>query len=108
VGVAYFSFIDTDMVREGLDSPAARLLRESIPGPFTKTAPLSAAGKAIERGVTRRADKVWAPRWVLAMTWVRGVMQPLTQRSNKEKTAEAVRLAEAEAGGQQQPQAQAR
>jgi NAD(P)-dependent dehydrogenase (short-subunit alcohol dehydrogenase family) len=97
VGVAYFSFIDTDMVREGLDSPAANLLRDAVPGPFTKTAPLSAAGRAIERGVERRADKVWAPRWVLPMLWLRGVMQPLTQRSNQDKIAEAVKLAEAEA-----------
>jgi NAD(P)-dependent dehydrogenase (short-subunit alcohol dehydrogenase family) len=97
VGVAYFSFIDTDMVRVGLDSPAAQLLRESLPGPFTKNAPLSAAGRAIERGVERRAHKVWAPRWVLPMLWLRGILQPLTQRSNKEKVAEAVRLAEADA-----------
>jgi NAD(P)-dependent dehydrogenase (short-subunit alcohol dehydrogenase family) len=100
VGVAYFSFIDTDMTRDGLESPAAHVLRDSTPGPFSKTAPLSAAGKAIERGVTRRADKVWAPRWVLPMTWLRGVMQPLTQRSNKDKIAEAVRLSEADAAEQ--------
>ena len=97
VGVAYFSFIDTDMTRDGLESPAAHVLRDSTPGPFSKTAPLSAAGKAIERGVSRRADKVGAPRWVLPMTWLRGVMQPLTQRSNRDKIAEAVRLAEADA-----------
>jgi NAD(P)-dependent dehydrogenase (short-subunit alcohol dehydrogenase family) len=97
VGVAYFSFIDTDMTREGLDSPAANVLRDATPGPFSKTAPLSAAGRAIERGVTRRADKVWAPRWVLPMTWFRGLLQPLTQRSNQDKIAEAVRLAEADA-----------
>jgi NAD(P)-dependent dehydrogenase (short-subunit alcohol dehydrogenase family) len=96
VGVGYFSFIDTDMVRGGLDSPAARLLRESLPGPFTQTAPLSAAGKAIERGVERRADKVWAPRWVLPMLWLRGILQPLTVRGNQAKVAEAVRLAEAD------------
>jgi NAD(P)-dependent dehydrogenase (short-subunit alcohol dehydrogenase family) len=100
VGVAYFSFIDTDMTRDGLESPAAHVLRDSTPGPFSKTAPLSAAGKAIERGVTRRADKVWAPRWVLPMTWLRGVMQPLTQRANKDKIAEAVRLVEADAAEQ--------
>jgi NAD(P)-dependent dehydrogenase (short-subunit alcohol dehydrogenase family) len=97
VGVAYFGFIDTDMVREGLESPSAHILRESTPGPFSKTAPLSAAGKAIERGVARRADKVWAPRWVLPMTWLRGIMQPLSQRANQDKIAEAVRLAEADA-----------
>jgi hypothetical protein len=31
------------------------------------------------------------------MTWLRGVMQPLTQRANRDKIAEAVRLAEADA-----------
>jgi NAD(P)-dependent dehydrogenase (short-subunit alcohol dehydrogenase family) len=97
VGVAYFSFIDTDMVRQGLDHPSADVMREATPGPFSKTAPLSAAGKAIERGVERRADKVWAPRWVLPMTWLRGILQPLSQRGNQDKIAEAVRLAEAEA-----------
>ena len=73
------------------------MLRDATPGPFGKTAPLSAAGKAIERGVTRRADKVWAPRWVLPMTWLRGIFQPLSQRSNQKQIAEAVRLAEADA-----------
>ena len=97
VGVAYFSFIDTDMVRDGLESPSAVMLRDATPGPFSKTAPLSAAGRAIERGVAHRADKVWAPRWVLPMTWLRGVMQPLSQRGNRDKIAEAVRLAEADA-----------
>ncbi len=96
VGVAYFSFIDTDMTRGAHESPAADVMREATPGPFSKTAPLSAAGKAIERGIGRRADKVWAPRWVLPMTWLRGVLQPLTQRRNRDKIAEAVRLAEAD------------
>jgi NAD(P)-dependent dehydrogenase (short-subunit alcohol dehydrogenase family) len=97
VGVAYFGFIDTDMVREGLESPSAHILREATPGPFSKTAPLSAAGRAIERGVERRANKVWAPRWVLPMTWLRGIMQPLSQRGNQDKIEEAVRLAEVDA-----------
>ena len=108
VGVGYFGFIDTDMVREGLDSPAARILRDSTPGPFSKTAPLSAAGRAIERGVERRADKVWAPRWVLPMTWLRGILQPLTGRANQDKIAEAVQLAERDAGERElAPQARA-
>ena len=103
VGVAYFSFIDTDMTREGMASPAADTLRDATPGPFSKTAPLSAAGKAIERGVRRRATKVYAPRWVLPMTWLRGVLQPLSQRGNTKQIAEAVRLAEAEAAQAQTP-----
>jgi NAD(P)-dependent dehydrogenase (short-subunit alcohol dehydrogenase family) len=97
VGVAYFSFIDTDMVHDALSNRAAELLRDATPGPFGKTAPISAAGRSIERGVARRADKVYAPRWVLPMTWLRGVLQPLTQRTNRDKIAKAVRLAEADA-----------
>jgi NAD(P)-dependent dehydrogenase (short-subunit alcohol dehydrogenase family) len=97
VGVAYFGFIDTDMVRGALSNRAADVLREATPGPFGKTAPLSAAGRAIERGVGRRANKVYAPRWVLPMLWLRGVLQPVTQRANRDEIAEAVRLAEADA-----------
>src|SRR4051794_32924570 len=55
VGCAYFSFIDTDMVRRGLDSPSARKAQSLSGGPFAKTAPLPDAGKAIVRGVERRA-----------------------------------------------------
>ena len=50
--------------------------------------------------MTRRADKVWAPRWVLPMTWLRGIFQPLSQRGNREKIEEAVRLAEADAAAE--------
>ena len=104
VGVAYFSFIDTDMVRGALTNRAADMMRDATPGPFGKTAPLSAAGRAIERGIERRANKVYAPRWVLPMTWLRGIMQPLTQRSNRETIAEAVKVAEADAAAEaQQP-----
>jgi len=104
VGVAYFSFIDTDMVRGTLTNRAADMMRDATPGPFGKTAPLSAAGRAIERGIERRANKVYAPRWVLPMTWLRGIMQPLTQRSNRETIAEAVKVAEADAAAEaQQP-----
>ena len=101
VGVAYFSFIDTDMTTGAMESPAARVMRDATPGPFSKTAPLSAAGKAIERGIAKRAEKVYAPRWVLPMTWLRGILQPLSQRGNREKIAEAVRLAEADAASAQ-------
>ena len=86
VGVAYFSFIDTDMVRDGPRQPVRAVLRDATPGPFSKTAPLSAAGKAIERGVDAPRRKVWAPRWVLPMTWLRGMVQPLSQRGNRTRS----------------------
>jgi NAD(P)-dependent dehydrogenase (short-subunit alcohol dehydrogenase family) len=96
VGVGYFGFIDTDMVRDALEDPAAQVMRDSAPGPFRKVAPLSDAGNAIVRGVERRANKVYAPRWVLPMLWLRGVLQPVTEGRNRDKVEEAVKLTEAQ------------
>src|SRR4051794_6339402 len=42
VGVAYFGFIDTDMVREAFAHPAAALSRKGSPGFMTRPIPLSA------------------------------------------------------------------
>ena len=50
VGVAYFSFIDTDMVRDGLDSPPRNVLARCDPGPVLQDRAALGAGEAIERG----------------------------------------------------------
>jgi NAD(P)-dependent dehydrogenase (short-subunit alcohol dehydrogenase family) len=102
VGVAYFSFIDTDMTREGIEQTAANRLRESSPGPVSSVAPLPVAGRAIVRGVERRARHVYAPRWVPAALRLRGFLQPLLERQNRDGIEEAVRQAEAE-GTRNQP-----
>jgi NAD(P)-dependent dehydrogenase (short-subunit alcohol dehydrogenase family) len=97
VGVAYFSFIDTDMVRNALDESPARGLRENSPGPISSIAPLSDAGRAIVRAIERRARRAYAPRWVPAVLALRGVLQPLLEKRNRATIEEAVKTAEAEA-----------
>ena len=93
VGVAYFSFIDTRMTSDGFAHPAAQMIRNTMPGMFRATAPLSAAGEAIVRGIERRSREVYAPRWVKPVLWARGVLQPLAERRNRTpEIAEAVRL----------------
>jgi len=93
VGVAYFSFIDTRMTSDGFAHPAAQMMRNTMPGMFRATAPLSAAGEAIVRGIERRSREVYAPRWVKPVLWARGVLQPLAERRNRTpEIAEAVRL----------------
>jgi NAD(P)-dependent dehydrogenase (short-subunit alcohol dehydrogenase family) len=79
VGCAYFGFIDTDLVRASFSLPTTKRLNESLPGFLTTPAPLSSAIDAIERGVDRRAFRVYAPRWVAATRVLRGVSQPLTE-----------------------------
>jgi NAD(P)-dependent dehydrogenase (short-subunit alcohol dehydrogenase family) len=97
VGVAYFSFIDTDMVRGSLETSPAKLLRESSPGLVSGIASVESSGRAIVRAIERRARKAYAPRWVPIPLALRGVMQPLLERRNHDAIEEAVKLAEAEA-----------
>jgi len=80
VGCAYFGFIDTDLVRASFRQPSAEAMTGRMPRFMRNPAPLSKAIDAIERGVERRADRVWAPRWVGAMIALRGVLQPLSER----------------------------
>jgi NAD(P)-dependent dehydrogenase (short-subunit alcohol dehydrogenase family) len=98
VGCAYFGFIDTDMVRGSFEQPSAKAMTGRLPSFVTSPAPLSKAVDAIERGIERRTDRLWAPRWVGAMLVLRGIMQPLTERQvgrEPERLREAMRAAEA-------------
>src|ERR671914_2692946 len=59
VGVGYFGFIDTDMVRGADAHPGLGQMRSDAPGPVRKTYPVSAVGKAVVEGMERRS------RWVV-------------------------------------------
>jgi NAD(P)-dependent dehydrogenase (short-subunit alcohol dehydrogenase family) len=97
VGCAYFSFIDTDMVRRGLDRPSAQRARERMMRGPLKPPPVSVAGEAIVRGIERRARHVVAPKWVLPALYLRTLIQPLTERAPREDIRESMRLAAEEA-----------
>ncbi|HEX8119715.1 MAG TPA: short-chain dehydrogenase/reductase [Solirubrobacteraceae bacterium] len=76
--VAYFGFIDTDMVRETLDEdPLADALRATAPKFLLKRLPPEAAGAAIVRGIERRAPRIIRPRRWIALSVLRGVLNPL-------------------------------
>lgn len=79
-GCAYFGFIDTDLVRGGMAHPSTRALEGLVPAALRRPAPVGAAVNAIERAVTRRLARTWAPRYVGAALALRGVLQPLTER----------------------------
>jgi NAD(P)-dependent dehydrogenase (short-subunit alcohol dehydrogenase family) len=95
VGVAYFGFIDTDMVRDAFAHPAAVLSRASGPNFLSKPIPLSAAGDAIERGVTGRLRITYAPRWSWILIKLRGILQPLIERGMLARPADHVAAIEA-------------
>jgi NAD(P)-dependent dehydrogenase (short-subunit alcohol dehydrogenase family) len=72
VGVAYFGWLATDLVKAGGEHPAFTYVREHLPGPLKTIAPVDIAVRAIVDGVLKRKRRVMAPGWLrvaLAMRW---------------------------------------
>jgi NAD(P)-dependent dehydrogenase (short-subunit alcohol dehydrogenase family) len=77
--VAYFGFIDTEMVHQALDrDPLVKDMMTSLPKPLRKRLPPSAAGEAIVRGIERRQPRIIRPRRWIALSLLRGILGPLT------------------------------
>jgi NAD(P)-dependent dehydrogenase (short-subunit alcohol dehydrogenase family) len=95
VGVGYFGFIDTDMVRRGFETRAARAASPGGRGRATPpgTVPLKVAIDAIERGIERRSRRVFAPRPVGAMLPLRMLVQPVAELVSRRGLDEALAAA---------------
>jgi NAD(P)-dependent dehydrogenase (short-subunit alcohol dehydrogenase family) len=88
VGVAFFSWIDTDMVRGGdARHPAFAKLRADLRGPAGRTLPVAEAGAVIADAVAHRRRTVVAPRVVRLAYWLRGVIGPLLEREARRNGA---------------------
>lgn len=95
-GVADFSFIDTEMVRDAREHPA---VRDAGRSPADRPAALGDAGEAILSGVRRRSRWVVVPRWVAPVLVARGALQPLADLAQRRshRLREVVRRANEEA-----------
>ncbi|HTZ86182.1 MAG TPA: short-chain dehydrogenase/reductase [Solirubrobacteraceae bacterium] len=79
--VAYFGFIETQMVHQGLDAdPVATTLFNTAPRPLRKRIPASEAGGAIVRGIERRSPRIVRPRRWILVSLLRGLLNPLSDR----------------------------
>lgn len=76
VGVAYFSWIDTDLVRGTDAHPVGGAVRARLRGPLAKTYPVALTGEAIADGIERRRRSVVVPGWIRPLLAARGVFQP--------------------------------
>lgn len=76
VGVAYLTFVDTDMVRGAdADEVLGEYRRQPRSWPVNRTVPLDAAVSRIVTGISRRSVHVYVPAWVRAVQWLpRGVL----------------------------------
>jgi NAD(P)-dependent dehydrogenase (short-subunit alcohol dehydrogenase family) len=102
--VAYFGFIDTEMVHQAIDrDPLAEQLMQTFPAPLRKRIAPRVAGEAIVRGIERRAPRIIRPRrWVL-MSLLRGVLNPLSDArlERDERAQQLMREIDARAGEDQ-------
>ncbi|MDQ6811233.1 MAG: short-chain dehydrogenase/reductase [Actinomycetota bacterium] len=88
--VAYFGFIDTEMVRRAIDQdPLAERMLANLPKPLRKRLAPAVAGEAIVRGIERRAPRIIRPRRWTIMSVLRGVLNPLSDaRLEREESSQ--------------------
>ena len=102
--VAYFGFIDTEMVHQGLDrDPLANKMMRNLPKPLHKRLAPSVAAEAIVRGIEHRQARIIRPRRWTAFSALRGILNPLSDArfERDEKAWSALREIDARAGENQ-------
>jgi NAD(P)-dependent dehydrogenase (short-subunit alcohol dehydrogenase family) len=96
VGCAYFSWIDTEMVRGADRLSAFDAMRKSLKPPLSKTYPVSVAADVVVRGIEGRSKRVMGPGWIRYLQFARGLMEPLARTEAAKTMPEVERLWDAE------------
>ncbi|HEV7364057.1 MAG TPA: SDR family oxidoreductase [Solirubrobacteraceae bacterium] len=92
VGVAYFPWLETDLVSGAEEHPAFAFFRSQLTPPFNKTYPVEIAAQALARGLERRTKRVAAPGWVRGALLARGVLNQFAERDARKWGAELDRM----------------
>ncbi|WP_068278644.1 SDR family oxidoreductase [Aldersonia kunmingensis] len=72
VGSAHMSWIDTPLVQDAKsDLPSFQEMLAKLPGPLGKTAPVQDCVDAFVAGLAERKRRVYVPRWVGVIGWLR-------------------------------------
>jgi NAD(P)-dependent dehydrogenase (short-subunit alcohol dehydrogenase family) len=79
--VAYFGFIDTDMVRDAFADPLAARFEKTFPAWMTRRLTPADAARGIVDGIEKRAHTVILPKWWRAYSALRGIVNPLLDRA---------------------------
>jgi NAD(P)-dependent dehydrogenase (short-subunit alcohol dehydrogenase family) len=102
--VAYFGFIDTEMVHRTIDQdPLAPTMFEQMPRVLQKRLRPAVAGEAIVRGIERRRPRIIRPRRWTVLSVLRGITGPLgdLQLERDAATQDVLRQLDARAGEEQ-------
>jgi NAD(P)-dependent dehydrogenase (short-subunit alcohol dehydrogenase family) len=100
--VAYWGWVDTRMVQDGMARPHSDRIQENAPAWLLKRITPAEAGAATVRGIEERAPRIFAPKWWRYVSALRGIVNPLLDRrmESDRKMIETVRVVEAEADAQ--------
>ncbi len=93
VGVGYFLFLDTDMVRDAeQEMPMLERARREMPNFMARTYPLEPAIDEVVRAIAARRRRVAYPRWFLGVLPVRQLLaSALAERVAGQRAPEAMR-----------------
>jgi NAD(P)-dependent dehydrogenase (short-subunit alcohol dehydrogenase family) len=81
VGVAYLSWVDTDMVRGADADEVLGELRHRQPWPVSRTIRVGDAVGRLAAGIASRSPRIYAPAWVRAVQWLpRGLLPAVLAR----------------------------
>ncbi len=83
VGVAYFPYIDTPMVRDVFAAGVGKELESRLTYPLNRRIPVDRAADAMLAGVEGRARRVYTPRWVRLLLLTRGLLPRLVEAQNR-------------------------
>jgi NAD(P)-dependent dehydrogenase (short-subunit alcohol dehydrogenase family) len=103
--VAYFGFIDTEMVRQAIDGdPLVDSMSAMLPRLLRDRLAPAVAGEAIVAGIERRAPRIIRPRRWTVLSVLRGILNPLLDaRMERDADTQAI-VAQLDArGGEEQP-----
>lgn len=92
VGVAYFLFLDTDMVKDGeREMPLLQRAKASMPRPLSRTYPLAPAIDEVVAAIAQRRRRVAYPRWFLKVLPLRQLFASrLAERQAGKAVPEAI------------------
>jgi NAD(P)-dependent dehydrogenase (short-subunit alcohol dehydrogenase family) len=93
VGVAYFLFLDTDMVNDGeREMPMLQRAKAEMPRFLSRTYPLPPAIDEVVAAIAERRRRIAYPRWFLKALAVRQLLaSPLAERQSQKTVPETMR-----------------
>ena len=94
IGVAYFLFLDTDMVNDSeREMPLLRRAKAEMPRALSRTYPLPPAIDEVVAAIAERRRRVAYPRWFLKALAVRQLFaSPIAERRAAKTVPEALRV----------------